>query len=144
MDYKHTQIGTAILAVMGTSALVLAYSAVVKPEDNASFAFVVVGIIAILFSSLTIKVGEGQVRWFFGPGFWRKSLDCAQIDSAKIIKTKWYNGLGIRLLSTGWLYNVSGLNAVELTLKDGTTVSLGTNEAEQLLAAIEKASSLQK
>ncbi|TMP35809.1 hypothetical protein [Pseudoalteromonas rubra] len=139
MDYKHTQIGTAILAVMGISALVLAYSAVVKPEDNASFAFVVVAIIAILFSSLTIKVGEGQIRWFFGPGFWRKSLDYTQIDSAKVIKTKWYNGLGIRLLSTGWLYNVSGLDAVELTLKDGTTVSLGTNEPKQLLTAIEKA-----
>lgn len=139
MDYKHTQIGTAILAVMGTSALVLAYSAVVKPEDNASFAFVVVGIIAILFSSLTIKVGGGQIRWFFGPGFWRKSLDCTQIDSVKIIKTKWYNGLGIRLLSTGWLYNVSGLDAVELKLKDGTTVSLGTNEPEKLLEAIKKA-----
>ncbi|ALU41866.1 hypothetical protein AT705_02360 [Pseudoalteromonas rubra] len=130
---------TPILAVMGTSALVLAYSAVVKPEDNASFAFVVVGIIAILFSSLTIKIGEGQIRWFFGPGFWRKSLDYTQIDSAKIIKTKWYNGLGIRQLSTGWLYNVSGLDAVELKLKDGTTVSLGTNEPEKLLEAIKKA-----
>ncbi|KNC67620.1 hypothetical protein [Pseudoalteromonas ardens] len=139
MDYKHTQIGTAILAVMGTSALVLAYSAIVKPEDNANFAFLVVGVIAILFSSLTIKIGEGQIRWFFGPGFWRKSLDYTQIDSAKIIKTKWYNGLGIRLLSTGWLYNVSGLDAVELKLKDGTTVSLGTNEPEKLLEAIKKA-----
>lgn len=139
MDYKHTQIGTAILAVMGTSALVLAYSAIVKPADNANFAFLVVGVIAILFSSLTIKIGEGQIRWFFGPGFWRKSLDYTQIDSAKIIKTKWYNGLGIRLLSTGWLYNVSGLDAVELKLKDGTTVSLGTNEPEKLLEAIKKA-----
>ncbi|KAF7785837.1 hypothetical protein PRUB_a0231 [Pseudoalteromonas rubra] len=139
MDYKHTQIGTAILAVMGTSALVLAYSAIVKPADNANFAFLVVGVVAILFSSLTIKIGEGQIRWFFGPGFWRKSLDYTQIDSAIIIKTKWYNGLGICLLSTGWLYNVSGLDAVELKLKDGTTVSLGTNEPEKLLETIKKA-----
>ncbi|MCG7534977.1 hypothetical protein [Pseudoalteromonas sp. OOF1S-7] len=139
MDYKHTQIGTAILVVMGTSALVLAYGSMTKPEEPIEFAFVVVGIIAILFSSLTIKIGEGQIRWFFGPGFWRKSLDHSQIESASVITTKWYYGLGIRLMSTGWLYNVSGSHAVELKLKDGTTVSLGTNEPEKLLAAIEKA-----
>ncbi|QTL34743.1 hypothetical protein [Pseudoalteromonas viridis] len=138
MDYKHTQIGIAILAIMGTSALVLAYGSIAKPEEPIGFAFVIVGIIAILFCSLTITVGEGQIRWFFGPGFWRKSLDYSQIGSARVITTKWYYGLGIRLLSTGWLYNVSGSHAVELKLKDGTTVSLGTNEPEKLLAAIEK------
>ncbi|WP_258406324.1 MULTISPECIES: hypothetical protein [Shewanella] len=76
----------------------------------------------------------------FGPKFWNKSIKISEIESIKKTRTKWYYGLGIRLISTGWLYNVSGLTAVELKLKDGTTVSLGTNDPENLIKAIEQSS----
>jgi len=140
MNYKNTQPGTGMLSVFGLVLLVLIVGAIIKPNEPIVIAFIIVSVVAILFSSLTIKVEEGQVRWFFGPGFWKKSLEISQIESVKVIRTKWYYGLGIRLISTGWLYNVSGLTAVELKLKDGATVSLGTNDPENLLHAIEKSS----
>ncbi|PAJ71778.1 hypothetical protein CJF42_24890 [Pseudoalteromonas sp. NBT06-2] len=140
MEYRNTQIGTAMLSIFGIIFLILIFASISKPNESIAFAYVVVGLAAILFSSLTIRVKEGKVNWFFGPKFWNKTLNISQIESAKEISTKWYCGLGIRLVSTGWLYNVSGLTAVELKLKDGTTVSLGTNDPDNLIKAIEQSS----
>ncbi|QYK00998.1 hypothetical protein [Shewanella psychrotolerans] len=140
MQYKNTQPGIAMLSIMGIVVLVLLFASVTKPTEPIGFAYLILGVLSILFSSLTIKVEGGEVKWFFGPKFWSKSIKISEIESLKKIRTKWYYGLGIRLISTGWLYNVSGLTAVELKLKDGTTVSLGTNDSENLIKAIEQSS----
>ncbi|MXR67756.1 hypothetical protein GNT65_03610 [Shewanella sp. JBTF-M18] len=140
MQYKNTQPGIAMLSIMGIVVLVLVFASVTKPTEPIGFAYLILGVLSILFSSLTIKVEGGEVKWFFGPKFWNKSIKISEIESINKIRTKWYYGLGIRLISTGWLYNVSGLTAFELKLKDGTTVSLGTNEPENLIKAIEQSS----
>ncbi|MCZ4337578.1 hypothetical protein [Shewanella colwelliana] len=140
MQYKNTQPGIAMLSIMGIVVLVLLFASVTKPTEPIGFAYLILGVLSILFSSLTIKVEGGEVKWFFGPKFWSKSIKTSEIESLKKIRTKWYYGLGIRLISNGWLYSVSGLTAVELKLKDGTTVSLGTNDPENLIKAIEQSS----
>lgn len=138
MQYKNTQPGIAMLSIMAIVTLVLIFASITKSTEPIGFAYLIVGVLSILFSSLTIKVEDGEVKWFFGPKFWSKSIKTSEIESIKKIRTKWYYGLGIRLISTGWLYNVSGLTAVELTLKDGTAVCLGTNDPENLIKAIEQ------
>ena len=45
----------------------------------------------------------------------------------------------MRRLRDGWLYNVSGRRAVELELPGGRTFTIGTDEPDTLLAAIERA-----
>lgn len=52
------------------------------------------------------------------------------------MRNKWWYGWGIRLTPHGWLYNVSGLDAVELHLTGGRKVRLGTAEPAQLSRAI--------
>jgi hypothetical protein len=37
----------------------------------------------------------------------------------------------------GWLWNVSGIDAVELTMKNGDRFRIGTDEPEKLVTAIE-------
>ncbi|GGI77992.1 hypothetical protein GCM10009332_14240 [Shewanella gelidii] len=139
MHYKNTQLAKAMLAIIGIVSLLLLLASFSKPNEPTGYIFILFAIIAILFSSLTISVENGKILWFFGPRFWNKSLEISQIESARVIETKWYNGLGIRLISTGWLYNVSGLTAVELKLKDGTIISLGTDDADNLVQAINAA-----
>ena len=138
MQYKNTQIGTVSLGIMAAVFLLIFYASMSKPNEPVGFAYAIIGVVSVLFSSLTIKIKDSKIHWFFGPKFWHKSLELSQIESAKVITTKWYYGFGVRLISTGWLYNVSGLTAVELKLKDGTTVSLGTNDPDNLLSAIEQ------
>jgi hypothetical protein len=48
------------------------------------------------------------------------------------------NGLDIRMLGNGWLYNVSGLLALDIKLKSGSVIRLGSNEPEYLSAALKQ------
>ncbi|MCH1923861.1 hypothetical protein L9G74_11555, partial [Shewanella sp. C32] len=44
--------------------------------------------------------------------------------------------LGIHAFGTGWIYNISGLWGVEIELKGGSLVRLGTDEPNYLCQAI--------
>jgi hypothetical protein len=44
--------------------------------------------------------------------------------------------LGIHLSRFGWLYNVSGFDAVAIILKSGKRFALGTDEPDALLQAL--------
>jgi len=136
MEYKNTQIGTALLMIFGAVIAFLIIVSYDKPNEAIWLALFFLGFISLLFSTLNIQVDHQKVKWSFGPYFWRKTIAIEQIESAKVIETKWYHGLGIRLIPTGWLYNVSGLRAVEIKLKNGKRVSLGTNEPKNLLNAM--------
>ena len=93
--------------------------------------------LAILaFSSLTIEVDAQEIRWRFGSRFWRKSLPLADIVSATQVRNEWWYGLGIHYTPHGWLYNVGGLDAVEIELRGGRRLRLGTDEPEELARAL--------
>jgi plasmid stabilization system protein ParE len=48
-------------------------------------------------------------------------------------------GWGIRLTPSGWMFNVSGLDAVELTLRSGKRFRIGTDDPRDVIQALEKA-----
>ena len=47
-------------------------------------------------------------------------------------------GWGIHLTPYGWLYNVSGFDAVAITLRNGRKVALGTDDPHGLVDAIRR------
>ena len=49
------------------------------------------------------------------PGLIRRRIRIADIRSAAAVRNRWYYGWRLRLTPHGWLYNVSGLNAVQPT-----------------------------
>jgi len=96
----------------------------------------------VLFASLTVVVGDAAVFVRFGPGLIRRSFALTDIRAVRTVRNRWYYGWGIRLLPRGWLYNVSGLDAVEIELADGRAHRIGTDEPEALAAAIQQAGGL--
>ena len=96
-------------------------------------------VLGVLFSSMSIKINNGQLTWHFALGFWKNSFDLSAISSVLSVQNRWWHGWGIRRIPKGWLYNVSGMQAVEVILTDGRMVRLGTNEPEKLVMAIERA-----
>src|SRR2546423_372458 len=89
-----------------------------------------------LFSLLTVEVGDGELRFHFGPGFWRKRFSLADVASAEVTRSSWWEGWGIRITPRGLLYNVSGMDAVEIKLRSGQRFRIGTDEPEALAQAI--------
>ena len=102
-------------------------------------AAVILGIVYALFHSLTVRVSRSDIALSFGVGLIRKQFSIGDISSASIVQNRWYNGFGIRKIRGGWLYNVSGFDAIEIQLKNERKYRIGTNQPKELLAAVESA-----
>jgi hypothetical protein len=90
----------------------------------------------VLFYKLRITIEDGTLCASFGPGIIRKKVRLAEIVGCQPIRIRWWYGWGIHLTPYGWLYNVSGLHAVAITLRDGRTFALGTDDPAGLAEAI--------
>jgi len=137
MTYKHTQTGWVTLAVCGVLLVFLMAVAAHMPEPRARPIPLYVGvpillIIMVLFGSLTVTVSDTTVTIQFGPGIIRKKISLSDVASCNPVRNQWWWGWGIRLIPGGWLYNVSGLDAVELKMKNGRIFRVGTDEAQRL------------
>jgi hypothetical protein len=142
-QYKHTQPGTLMRVSFGciiafTLGLAV-WAGRHEPQALPLFSFIslAMGIGLVLFHQLTVTVSKDFIRLRFGIGVVHKKFAIAEVESAVAVQKKWWNGWGIRITSHGWLYNVSGYDAVEIQFKDGKMASIGTDEPKRLLAAIE-------
>jgi hypothetical protein len=99
--------------------------------------FVMLAVCLVLFAVLSVNVDSRDVSLRFGIGVIRKKFPVAGIETAGVVRNPWYYGWGIRKTPDGWLYNVSGLLAVELRMKSGEKYRIGTDDPSGLLNAIE-------
>lgn len=138
--YRHTQGATVILLTLGAASLVAIFAMVeVRAFLIPLIVLAILGCIALLFASLTVEVSSEAVAIHFGVGLIRRRWAMADIVEARWVRSRWVYGWGIRRTPHGWMYNVSGLKAVELVLKDGSKVWIGTDQPEELLRAIHQA-----
>jgi len=138
--YRHTQFGTVnVVIAIAIMPLVFlpAWVAGAAPVAWLILLFLL-GVLA-LFYNLTVEIDAEYLRISFGIGLIRKRFPLDQIDSCLPVRNSWIYGWGIRLTHRGWLYNVSGLDAVELKMKSGKTCRIGTDEPEVLAAALREA-----
>ena len=105
---------------------------------GALFALTINALIAALFFSMTIELKGETLTWFFGFGFWRKVVKVSDIVDMSFYQTKWYHGIGIRMLSDGWLYNASTGSALKLSLSGGKHIYIGCKDAQGLKVALSK------
>lgn len=117
----------------------------VATADDASSgwvgALIVVAIVAIvgivlIFSRMEVLVREGVVAVTFGFGWPRKIIDLNTATAVRRVRNRWWHGWGIRRVANGWMYNVWGLDAVELELATGSVFRIGTDEPDQLLGVL--------
>jgi hypothetical protein len=134
--YRHRQIGWTIIIVLGLAALFAAAASLTTPRPTSLLVIAVLILTGLLFSSLTIEITESELVWFFGPGFLKKRVALSGIASAAPARNKWWWGWGVRLTPRGWLYNVDGLEAVEINKRDGASFRLGTDESQALARAL--------
>jgi hypothetical protein len=138
-NYQHTQPGTLMIAVMVTGVIVILAATLPAPGGARWIGLplaLLFAVLAWLFSSLTVTVSGDALQWYFGPGVWKYRLPRADIAAVRIVRNSVLNGFGIRMRPGFRLYNVSGLDAVELQLKSGEIRRIGTDDAGGLAAAL--------
>jgi hypothetical protein len=141
IHYEHTQRGTLMIVTGLIGALVLATIAYTNTGAARWISLALaLGMLIMdwLLSSLTVIVSDNEVRWYFGPGAWSYQIPLTDIEAAHVVRNSWLNGFGIRVAPGFRLYNVSGLDAVELKLKNGEVRRIGTDDAVGLAAALKR------
>ncbi len=144
MNYRHSQYGYVWLFVIVWMVVVMAIIAFVGDEEADALlilaitgAFLLlIGIITFWFSRLTIVVGTDAVTAYFGAGWPRRTIGVHEVVAFRKVHNKWWYGWGIRKTPGGWMYNVWGLDAVELELASGKRFRLGSDEPDELEAAL--------
>ena len=137
--YSHKQWGVAtVTAMIIIATLILAIDAQwhILPTPALGVLFGVLTMVGIVFSSMTIEVNESDISWYFGPGIFKKQLALEEVGACQKVKNPLWMGFGIHSFGTGYIYNVSGLLGIEIELKGGAFIRLGTDEPNYLLQAI--------
>jgi hypothetical protein len=137
LHFRSRQLATPVLLLMGTAgAAIIAVLILVEFDPIALGVLVILLACALHFWALTVEVTSTVIHLSFGVGFVRKNFPVSKVRRAAVVRNRWYYGLGIRRLRDGWLYNVSGLDAVEIEMQDGQTNRIGTDRPQELAAAI--------
>ncbi len=141
---KYTQFGTFSVAIM-LPLLLLFTGLLIKsglantPDFYIHLILVIVFLICLLFFyKLTIIVDDKSVTFKLGIGLVGKSYKITDLKSCRPIATTVLNGIGIRMLPNGWLYNVTGLKAIELRFANKKSiVQIGTNKPDEISQLIQ-------
>jgi hypothetical protein len=136
--YRHTQVSRVTLAAMGLAFAAAFWWSVRAASPAASITPVLIGLVLLLFSTLTVRVGDGTMDVFFGPGLIRRRIPLHRIREAQVVQSPWYYGWGIRFTPAGWLWNVAGLGGVELLFDDGQRFRVGSDEPDRLAEALRR------
>jgi len=141
MEYRHTQWGFLAIPTLLLFAVVIPITASDDETTVAITALLIVSTIALLgivllFSRLEVTVSDGRIVTAFGFGRPHREIDLADVTAVRQVRNTWIQGTGIRKISGGWMYNVWGLDAVEVDLSSGNVFRIGTDDPENLLATI--------
>lgn len=132
IQYTHVQhvppgVMVAVTALVGLSAVLI------PGRATKGLAVVGLGGLAYTFSSMTITVDEEFIDVTFGEWLRVKHIPLRDIVAYQPARMNPLNGWGIHYIGgAGWLYNIYGLDAVELTMSNGDKLYIGTDEPEAL------------
>jgi hypothetical protein len=139
-EYERTQVGHVTIWCLFVLAVLFAINATAGSSPHRESLLVVSVVLLItlaLFYKLSITINEETLCASLGIGIIRKRVSVAEIVACEPIRIRWWYGWGIHLTPYGWLYNVSGLDAVAITLRSGRKFALGTDDPQGLATTIE-------
>jgi hypothetical protein len=139
----YTQTGTfSILVLLPCLILTITLLFIVGFEETItivifSFCILTFLICLLIFYKLTITIDDTNLTFIMGTGLIRKSFQLSDIESCKPVRNSPMWGIGIRMTSFGWLYNVSGLDAVELSFKNRKSrIRIGTDRPDEIAEVV--------
>lgn len=89
-------------------------------------------LILIVIANLRTQISNNSITFKFFPFFISKEVKLSDISTLEVKKNRIVLGWGIRLTDDGWLYNTRGSDYLEIRLKNGKTIKLGTQKSNEL------------
>jgi hypothetical protein len=135
--YRHDQIGWLMIIVVGAAAILTGVLWILHGESVNGVTCIILLVLIPFFYRLQVIAEETELRIKFGIGLIKTSFRWQDIEACRAVRNKWYFGWGVRKIDKGWMYNISGLDAVEISMKNGRAYRIGTDEPEKLCNAIQ-------
>jgi len=141
--YKHVQFGTLTVSLLVAAIVLLALLGFIVEWHTITIGVLLTLLVCVaLFYSLTVEISNNHLGIHFGVGIVKKRFEIKDIEKAYPVRNRWYYGWGIRLIPHGWLYNVSGLDAIEIVMSSGKRYRIGTDQPNELAQAVNEARKL--
>ncbi len=136
--YQHTQTGwVTIYALAAAFGIVFVAGSVGHGSFPVMLFMAILALTLACFWSLSVSVTADAIVLVFGIGLIRMSIKLSEIKTVRPARNLWWYGYGIHgWWGKGWLLNVSGLDAVDLVMKNGMFYRIGTDEPLKLSEAI--------
>lgn len=142
-NYMHKQIGYFLIVIYSFVLAIVTYYILLSGFDRiALLVMAIMAVVLVLFATLTVEIDEEFLKIRFGIGLIQKKFDLCKIQSCSIVKIRWYDGWGIHWTPRGWLYNVSGFDAVEIIMENGKKYLIGTDVPDELEKAVSQAANI--
>lgn len=135
--YNHSQTAgwpiwvTALAAIV---ALIVVY--IIQPVWVLWLTALVLAVMLVLFWKMRVVVDDEYVHAIYGIGLFHFKWPMADLVAAEQVRNRAWWGWGIRWTPYGWLYNIAGLDAVQITRKNRKPFRIGTDEPQNLLDAL--------
>jgi hypothetical protein len=146
LPYRRVQFGGLIVAASVLGLLFTASLAfTLSPATLATagwMLWVMAGVLllAVLLNGwLTVEVTADELRARLGIGFYGRRIPVSSIVRCDAVRTRVWWGWGVHWTPSGWLYNVSGRDAVRLEIRAERPVMFGTGDLAGLKTAIDAA-----
>lgn len=137
--YEHRQFSPWPLLVFALVAFALARFGLAEEAPARLSAFAFVAIITISFTELATRVDVSGISWSFTLGLPSGHIAFEDISDAQMTTTHWWEGFGIHwTILHGWLWNVAGFQGVTIRKRDGSAVTIGTDDPQGLYDAIRR------
>lgn len=148
MGYQRVQNAPQWVVASASLFAIVMYSLVINvlrtSQAPAWLAFLAILWITVIylavlgFTRMSVDVSPNSIDLVWRLGWPRKSIDRATITSFQRHRNSWIEGWGIRKVRRGWMWNVWGLDSVELTLDSGKKFRIGTDDTAGLIDALSK------
>ena len=142
---KYSQFGTFIVIIFAPlfiffTTMIFTYGLKEK-ETLIPFSIVslIIFIALLFFYKLTIIIDDTYISFKLGIGLFGKKYRIDDLKSCKPVKNSIFFGIGAKMLPNGWLFNVSGLKAIELSFKNKKSIiRIGTDKPEEIADIVSK------
>lgn len=142
-DYQYTQYGAFMFVVFIITGILIGVVAdAILAEGRVTAAIIMIFIYLLgisLFYSFTVQVTESKIKFWFGIGLFRKTYAISEIKSTREVKNPWYYFWGVKSIPGGWLYAIAPGDALEIILKNGLIIHVGTNQPNTLRKVVNAA-----
>jgi hypothetical protein len=145
--YTHRQKAPLCLLIYALAVVFLAAGYFLQDAPPIQWLFPPIGMVMLVLAAsihhLTVEDRGDMLAVCFGPvPLLRRRVRYADIGSVEVGRTLLLDGWGIHLsIRGGWVWNLWGRTCVVIHFRDGGTLRIGTDDAENLVRFLEGKSS---